>query len=345
MKSKTIVWKMDDGRNMIITGSEFSPKDSTKIPRHLRGNTFRGALQLTRHLKRYGPPKPGCDELEEMLSDDDDDDEILESFGEKERELKACTSCGEVGHIASRCTQTCLCREDTHLPDECPMRKITCFLCEGTGHVPKDYQLNMVLTKAKEDQRTTTQPIRQPMAVSHNITTPDLQPFPAPIEVISGSRSTANKVHESPVTPVSFMSVQAQENKHYDQPIGNCYNRLELGHHISKCPFPRPKKLVHRCFNCGETDHLFEGVQSQSANTLKSPALFAAPRLLKLPQLQRNVARSKPGTLERERIPTDILNVQPPPQRIIVKGTIKGHIVPPATASNLRNQHQHGKQC
>uniref|UniRef100_A0A0E0JLF0 Uncharacterized protein n=1 Tax=Oryza punctata TaxID=4537 RepID=A0A0E0JLF0_ORYPU len=39
------------------------------------------------------------------------------------------------------------------------------------------------------------------------------------------------------------------------------------------------------------------------------------------------------------------LNVKPPPQRIIVKGTVKGRIVPPATASNLRSQHQQGKQC
>lgn len=39
----TIVWKMDDGRNMIITGSEFSPEDAAKIPKRLRGNTLRGA--------------------------------------------------------------------------------------------------------------------------------------------------------------------------------------------------------------------------------------------------------------------------------------------------------------
>ena len=39
------------------------------------------------------------------------------------------------------------------------------------------------------------------------------------------------------------------------------------------------------------------------------------------------------------------LNVQPPPQRIIVKGTVKGHIVPPAIVSSLQHQHQQGRQC
>uniref|UniRef100_A0A0E0L2S0 Uncharacterized protein n=1 Tax=Oryza punctata TaxID=4537 RepID=A0A0E0L2S0_ORYPU len=86
---------MDDGRTVTII------EDAARIPKRLRGNTFRGARQLTQHLKWYGPPKPGCDEPEEMLFEDDDDDEILESFGEKERELKACTSCGDVGHIAN----------------------------------------------------------------------------------------------------------------------------------------------------------------------------------------------------------------------------------------------------
>uniref|UniRef100_A0A0E0QN34 Uncharacterized protein n=1 Tax=Oryza rufipogon TaxID=4529 RepID=A0A0E0QN34_ORYRU len=39
------------------------------------------------------------------------------------------------------------------------------------------------------------------------------------------------------------------------------------------------------------------------------------------------------------------LNVQPPPQRIIVKGTVRGRIVPPAIVSSLQHQRQQGKQC
>uniref|UniRef100_A0A0D9Z9G4 CCHC-type domain-containing protein n=1 Tax=Oryza glumipatula TaxID=40148 RepID=A0A0D9Z9G4_9ORYZ len=36
------------------------------------------------------------------------------------------------------------------------------------------------------------------------------------------------------------------------------------------------------------------------------------------------------------------LKVKPPPQRIVVKGTVKGRIVPPATASSLQHQRQQG---
>uniref|UniRef100_A0A0E0KNV2 CCHC-type domain-containing protein n=1 Tax=Oryza punctata TaxID=4537 RepID=A0A0E0KNV2_ORYPU len=326
-KRRTIVWKMDDGSNMTITGTKFTPEDAARIPRRLRGNTFRGASQLTRHLRRYSPPKPECDEPKEILSDDDDgDDEILECFGEKERKLKACIGCEEVGHIASRCTQTCLCGEDTHLPDECPMRKVTCFLCEGTDHVPKDYQLNLVLAKSKEGQRTYLQPVYPPKADANNSTAPDLQPTPTPIEVISGSRSTANKVHESPLTPVSVMSVQ-------------------LGHHMGKCPFPRSKKLVHRCFNCGETDHVFEGCPKPKRKhpqvihtvcSILTPPIASAPTKSGLIQ-PKNTRKTSDNSRH--------LNVKLPPQRVIVKGTSKGSIVPPVTAAKLQNQHQQGKQC
>uniref|UniRef100_A0A0E0MDM4 CCHC-type domain-containing protein n=1 Tax=Oryza punctata TaxID=4537 RepID=A0A0E0MDM4_ORYPU len=275
-KRRTIVWKMGDGRTMSITGSELTPEDAARIPKRLRGNTFHGARQLTQHLKRYGPPKLGCDEPEEMLSEDDDDDEILEGFGEKERELKACTNCGEIGHIASRCTQTCLCDEDTHLSDECPMRKVTCFLCEGTNHVPKDCQLNSILAKNKEDQRTSLQPIYPPMADANNSTAPDLQLDPTPTEVINGSRSTANKVHESPLTRASVVSVQAQENKHYEQPSVVCFNCLEPGHCLNKCPLPRSTIAARRCFNCGKPGP--KVVQCRSANLFKlSPTLSATP--------------------------------------------------------------------
>uniref|UniRef100_A0A0E0EIT6 Uncharacterized protein n=1 Tax=Oryza meridionalis TaxID=40149 RepID=A0A0E0EIT6_9ORYZ len=42
--NRTVIWKMDNGRTMIITGSEFTPEDAARIPKHQRRrNTFRGA--------------------------------------------------------------------------------------------------------------------------------------------------------------------------------------------------------------------------------------------------------------------------------------------------------------
>jgi hypothetical protein len=344
-KRKTLVWKMDDSRNLTITGSEFTPEDAAKIPRRLRGNTFHGARQLTQHLRLYGPPKPGTDGFEEVSSDDDDEDdgEILK--GEKEMEFKACTRCGEIGHTINACSYTCPCGEDTHSPDECPTRKITCFLCEGTDHVPKNYQLDVVPAKIKEDQRTPLQPVRQSMAVASNITAPDLQSAPIPVDTISSSRSATNKVEESPLTPVSVVSVQTQEDKQCDQPRVDCYNCLQLGHYLNKCPFPRPKKLVHRCFNCGDTSHLSDGCSMPKRqylqgtgpvyDTLTSPIASASAQQ---GQIQRRSDKKK-SEINRH------LDVRLPPQRIIVKATNGKSPVSSAIVPKLQSQSQQGKQC
>nr|BAD21782.1 hypothetical protein [Oryza sativa Japonica Group]BAD22479.1 hypothetical protein [Oryza sativa Japonica Group] len=107
--NRTVIWKMDNGWTMIITSSEFTPEDAARIPkRQRRKNTFRGARQLTRHLIKYGPPRPEDDESGERFSADDDDDDddddndaTLDSFRERELKFKACTRCGVVGHTDS----------------------------------------------------------------------------------------------------------------------------------------------------------------------------------------------------------------------------------------------------
>nr|ABA97615.1 retrotransposon protein, putative, unclassified [Oryza sativa Japonica Group] len=112
-------------RTMIITSSEFTPEDAARIPKRQRGrNTFRGARQLTRHLIKYGPPRPEDDESGERFSTDDDDDTTLNSFKERELKFKACARCGIVGHTASLCLPTCRCGEYTHYSDACPLRKL-----------------------------------------------------------------------------------------------------------------------------------------------------------------------------------------------------------------------------
>nr|BAD16524.1 hypothetical protein [Oryza sativa Japonica Group]BAD29658.1 hypothetical protein [Oryza sativa Japonica Group] len=307
--NRTVIWKMDNGRTMIIAGSEFTPEDAARIPKRQRGrNTFRGARQLTRHLIKYGPPRPKDDESGERFSADDDDDNdddnddnddaTFNSFRERELKFKACARCGIVGHTASLCLPTCRCGEYTHYSDACPLRKITCFLCEGTDHVPKDCQLNAVIAKTKKEQGATVQPIRQPMAIDNSGHNPSaLPPIPPPVEANHGRSNVARDVHKSLLVPVSAAKVHNQKPAPRDQASRFCRNCRKPGHCFSDCPLPRAAKAVRRDPQVTSTAH----------------------------------------------DPNRHLNVQPPPQRIIVKGTVRGRIVPPAIVSSLQHQRQQGR--
>uniref|UniRef100_A0A0D3FKB8 Uncharacterized protein n=1 Tax=Oryza barthii TaxID=65489 RepID=A0A0D3FKB8_9ORYZ len=94
---------MDNGRTIIITSLEFTPEDAARIPkRQRRRNTFRGARELTRHLIKYGPPRPEDDELEERFSANDDEEEEEEEEEDEAidcplpRAAKAVRHCSQV---------------------------------------------------------------------------------------------------------------------------------------------------------------------------------------------------------------------------------------------------------
>lgn len=67
--------------------------------------------------------------------------------------VKVCQRCGEEGHYSNQCTTACANCDRDHLPGNCPTAKITCFLCEGNDHYPKDCSLNRVIVKLVELQQ------------------------------------------------------------------------------------------------------------------------------------------------------------------------------------------------
>ena len=66
--------------------------------------------------------------------------------------VKVCQRCGEEGHYSNQCTNCPNCDED-HPLGSCPTAKVTCFLCEGHDHCPKECRLHQMITKSVELQR------------------------------------------------------------------------------------------------------------------------------------------------------------------------------------------------
>jgi hypothetical protein len=51
---------------------------------------------------------------------------------------QACKRCGEIGHASKDCREGCPYFDMSHPVGECPMSQVTCFLCEGTKHIPAE---------------------------------------------------------------------------------------------------------------------------------------------------------------------------------------------------------------
>jgi hypothetical protein len=51
---------------------------------------------------------------------------------------RACKGCGEIGHASKDCRGECPYYDVSHPVEECPMSQVTCFLCEGTNHIPAE---------------------------------------------------------------------------------------------------------------------------------------------------------------------------------------------------------------
>jgi hypothetical protein len=50
--------------------------------------------------------------------------------------LQAYKIYGEIGHMSKECHEQCTNCDTSHPTGECPMAKVTCFLCDGSNHIP-----------------------------------------------------------------------------------------------------------------------------------------------------------------------------------------------------------------
>nr|BAD69250.1 Zinc knuckle containing protein-like [Oryza sativa Japonica Group] len=198
-------------RKMIITSTEWPPPGMT---RRQRRNTFRGAPQLTEHLLANGG-RVSDSEDSDQVSSEDEDEKSPQGFNQDKMERKACSRCGEIGHVASSCASTCVHCEEDHPPDRCPTSRITCFFCEGTDHVPKDCQFSFLLTKKMANQ-------------------------PAGF---NGEKHQGNtnprQDYSFSLTPVPGQRNQNEKRKCRVREDICCFNCQGMGHFADKCPKPR----------------------------------------------------------------------------------------------------------
>jgi hypothetical protein len=61
-----------------------------------------------------------------------------EPRGEAEITLLACKIHGEIGHTSKGCCEQCPYCDTSHLVGEYPMAHVTCFLCDGSNHIPNN---------------------------------------------------------------------------------------------------------------------------------------------------------------------------------------------------------------
>nr|ABA98188.1 retrotransposon protein, putative, unclassified [Oryza sativa Japonica Group]ABA98200.1 retrotransposon protein, putative, unclassified [Oryza sativa Japonica Group] len=200
-KRKAPMRTEDEVRKMIITSTEWPPPGMT---RRQRRNTFRGAPQLTEHLLANGGRVSDSEDSDQVSSDDED-----------EMERKACSRCGEIGHVASSCATICVHCEEDHPPDRCPTSRITCFFCEGTDHVPKDCQFSFLLTKKMANQPASSN------GEKHQGNTNPRQDYSSSLTPVPGQRNRNEK-----------RKCRVREDI-------CCFNCQGMGHFADKCPKPR----------------------------------------------------------------------------------------------------------
>jgi hypothetical protein len=94
--------------------------------------------------------------------------------------------CGEIGHASMDCHEECPYCVMSHPVGECSMTQVTCFLCEGTNHIPAECKfystvqrinqqakdrMSQLLGKTPGDGRPKMKMGDKVMGTTHNLTT------------------------------------------------------------------------------------------------------------------------------------------------------------------------------
>jgi hypothetical protein len=199
-----------------------------------------------------------------------------EPRGEAEITLLACKIFGEIGHTSKGCCEQCPYCDRSHPVGECPMAHVTCFLCDGINHVPRECKfyftvqqmnqqakdrLSQLLAKTPEDRRPKAEVEAKDKEIAPETTTKGYLTGRKQ-EHLPGNYS---KKHEKfPTTIVEYEEKKVRDllalerpkkKKDYSKVL--CLNCNKLRHYARKCPErnrQRGTNLV-TCGKCSKNGH------------------------------------------------------------------------------------------
>jgi hypothetical protein len=216
------------------------------------------------------------------LPQDDHSEKLTQVDAEMTQQ--ACKRCGEIGHTSKDCHGECPHHDTSHPVEECSMSKVTCFLCEGTNHVPAECKFYSTVQRINQQakDRVSQLPERTPedgrlkrkmedkdMEVTLNHATKCCYSCEEEGHL---SRNCSKKRECFPTAIVEYEENEVRELLALERPKRKkdnskvmCFKCKELGHYANQCP-----KLHHEvnlqdnmkrdiqmitCFKCKQKGH------------------------------------------------------------------------------------------
>jgi hypothetical protein len=207
---------------------------------------------------------------------------------------RACKRCGEIGHASKDCREECPYCDMSHPVGECPMRQVTCYLCEGTNHIPTECKFYSTVQRMNQQakDRISQMPGRTPrderlkrkmedkdMWTTHNPTTKCCYSCEEEEHL---SRNCSKKRESFPTTVVEYEENEVRDllalerpRKKKDNSKVVCFKCKELGHYVSKCPgrfnkvnmqdsVKRDIRLI-TCYKCKQKGHYTDKCSEKGA--------------------------------------------------------------------------------